>query len=148
MRTPPLLGLFVLFAAGCSATKLYPGPERPASETSVIHAILRVDSRGWPGDESYDVRMVRVDDHEFDDYERAVEVLPGRHEVHLVWERWVFFWPPGFYLSTDGDSPYRELTDSGLRIMEIQTKPGVEHRLIVPWDDSGKDWYFEEKARR
>jgi len=150
--TPPpyrTIGAVLLLAlAACSARRLYEGPARPAEEVAVVRVKVRKPATGSPGDEAYTVRMVGVNDLDFEDHEISVEVLPGRHRIHLEWtlyrisERW---W--AFYTS-DAELPYWERTAGGRRTMEIDVEAGKRYRLIVPWEEAGIDWYFEEFGRR
>ena len=136
------LALLLLVAAGCSSRQLYEGPSRPSSEVAILRAWVPRPATGAPGDEEYDVRMVGVDDHEFDDYERNVEVLPGRHRVHLEWKKWVM--PRWIWATSDSELIQWQQVGGGRRTMEIEVEAGKKYRLIVPWESSGLDWYFEE----
>jgi len=112
----------------------------------VIRAWIPRPATGGPGDEEYDVRMIGVDDHEFEDFERSVEVLPGRHQVHLRWRKWIM--PSVLWANSGSELPFWQEVGAGRRTMEIEVEAGKKYRLIVPWEESGLDWYFQEYGKR
>jgi len=137
-----LLGILLVGFGGCASRQLYEGPSRSSEDVSIIRAWIPRPATGAPGDEAYDVRMIGVDDHEFDDYERNVEVLPGRHKVHLRWKKWVM--PRVLWATSSSELIIWQEVGAGQRTMEIEVEAGKKYRLIVPWETAGRDWYFEE----
>jgi hypothetical protein len=142
MRTTALL---LLLLAGCSATRLYDGPSRPTGEVATIRVRILLPPSGSPGDEEYEVRLVGVNDRSFEDPPTTVEVLPGKHTLHLQWTKHVM--PRFFWANSDSELIHWRRVGSGQRSMEVEVEAGKRYRLIVPWESSGLDWYLEEIKR-
>ena len=134
--------LVVLLLAGCMPSRrMYEGPSRSSDEVAVIRAWIPRPATGAPGQEEYDVRMIGVDDTMFDGHERSVTVLPGKYRVHLKWRKWVM--PRWIWANSDSDMIIWQEVGAGQRTMEVEVEAGKTYRLIVPWETSGLDWYFE-----
>lgn len=134
-----LLVALCLAAVGCGTFRAYEGGARPRTE---VARLFMSDAKG-EGDTvetqsgayftglstTYSAVIVRVDDREVGS-RSSVEVLPGRHEVEIEWERRV----PGDVVvkmsefgPTLWDSSYE-----GRAILSVDASAGKEYRLT--WD--------------
>ena len=136
MKWPVLfagVGLGVLLVA-CAPARQYAGPPRPQSQVARL-VVFEDGSQhfGRSGDVRYDGRIISVDGCAARTMTGIVEVLPGRHEVTVRWQR--FEVPCWGSFSHGEDTNNFLVAEAGDTSFLVDAEAGKRYRLRWPRPD-------------
>jgi hypothetical protein len=117
--------------SACAPARQYAGPARPQSQ--VARLVVFADGAqhfGRGGDVRYDGKIVSVDGAPARTRTGIVEVLPGRHEVTVCWQR---FEVPCWGGLGSGAHDNFMVAESGNTSFQVDAEAGKRYRLRWPF---------------